>query len=213
MKPLFATLRREWRLSTRGGGWAASTGLFVAAAGLAPLALGTDADLLAVAAPAVLWIAACLALLIGFDGLYEEDLRAGGLAVARLTPLPLSVWVTVKIAMGWATTCLPLVAVTPLLLGGFGVASPWSGTLAVAIGTPGLALLAGALGAICASLRRGAALVVFLAMPLFAPALIFGPEAARGEAMVPLLCLGAFSFAMLATCPFIGAAALRAHMA
>ena len=60
MSALSAILRRELTLRLRGGGWAASAALFVVAAGMAPLSFGREAELLAAAAPAILWLTASL---------------------------------------------------------------------------------------------------------------------------------------------------------
>lgn len=208
-----ASLLREWRLRARGGGWAAAVGLFAVAGGLSPLALGQDPDLLAAAAPAILWLSAILSLLIGLDGLYEEDFRTGGLAVYRLSPLPLSLIVLLKTTAAWAACCLPLVMISPLLLFALGAEDPMMGTLGFLLGTPGLALIAATLGALCAGMRRGTALIVFLAIPLLTPALVFGPASAGDATLVPLLVLAAFSLQALALCPFLAAAALKAQMA
>lgn len=213
MSAALATLAREWRLKARGGGWAAAVGLFAVAGGLSPLALGRDPELLSAAAPAVLWLSAILSLLIGLDGLYEEDFRAGGLAVYRLSPLPFPLVILIKTVAAWAATCLPLVLIAPVLLYGLGAEAPLTGMIGFLLGTPGLALIASALGALCAGLRRGTALIVFLAIPLMTPALVFGPASASADPLVPLLILGAFSLQALALCPFIASAALKAQMA
>ena len=211
MRAALALLRREARLRARGGGWAASLGLFAAAGAVAPLALGRDAGLLAAAGPGVLWLAAALSVLLGLDGLYEEEVSGGGLDVLRLSPLPLPVVALVKMAAAWVSCGLPLVLLSPVLLYAFG-APPGAGlrgALGFLLGTPALALLAGAAAALCAGLRRGTGLLVFLALPLFVPALVFGPAAAGAEPLGPLLFLGAFSLLCLAACPLVAAGALR----
>ena len=208
-----ALLIRELALRTRGGGWAASLGLFAVAGGLAPLALGRDAGLLAQAGPGVLWLAAALSVLLGLDGLYEEEVSGGGLGVLLLSPVSLPVVVLVKMAGAWASCCLPLVLAAPVLLFAFGVppaAGAW-GALGFALGTPALACLAGAVAALCAGLRRGTGLLVFLALPLFVPALIFGPASAGAQPLGSLLFLAAFSLVCVAACPLAAAAALRAQ--
>lgn len=204
---------RELRLRWRGGGWAATAGLFTVAAGLAPLALGRELDVLAQTAPALLWLTACLSLLIGLDGLYEEDLRTGGLALYRLSETPFTLIILLKMVAAWVATCLPLVIISPFLLMTFGVPSPWIGALGFLLGTPALAMLSGALGALCAGMRRGTSLLVFLSLPLFAPALIFGPATLGPTPLAPLLFLAAFSLQAIAVCPFVAGAALKAQMA
>lgn len=212
MSALSALFAREWRQRLRGGGWSASVGLFVLSVGLAPLSLGRDPDILAAAAPAVLWLAASLSLLIGLDGLYEDDMKSGGLEIYALSPVPLSVVVLIKVATAWLVSCLPLVAVAPLAFFALNMDHVLTGTLGFLLGTPALALLTGAIGALCAGLRKGTSLIVFLSLPLFAPALVFGPGAASSEPGVPLLILAAFSLQALAISPFVAAAALRAHL-
>lgn len=213
MSALGAAFMREVRLRLRGGGWAAAAGLFAVAGGLSPLALGRDPALLATAAPAILWITAILSVLIGLDGIYEEDVRAGGLAVYELSALPLPAVVLVKAAAAWVAGLGPLIVLAPVLLFALGAADPAMGMAGFLLGTPGLVLVTSALGAFCAGMRRGTALVVFLAFPLLAPALVFGPQTAAGAADVPLLVLGAFSLQAVALCPFVAAAALRAQLA
>ena len=207
-----ALLLREVRLRARGGGWAASLGLFASACAVAPLALGRDAALIAAAGPALVWVAAALSVLLGLDGLYEEDRAGGALDVVRLSPVPLSAYVLAKAAAGWLTACLPLALLSPLVLLGFGASGPAAatGALGLLLGTPALALLAAALGALAAPLRRGTGLVVFLGLPLFVPALVFGPDSAGERPLGALLLLAAFSLQALAVCPFVGAAGLRA---
>lgn len=212
MKVIAAVFRREWRLRIRGGGWAASVGLFAVAGSLSPLALGRDPDLLAAAAPAILWIATLFSVLIALDGLYEEDVRTGGLALYRLSTVPLPVVVLTKTVAVWITGCGPLLLVAPVLLLAFGAVDPVSGALGFLLGTPGLVLVSSAVGAFCAGMRRGTALLVFLSLPLLAPALVFGPASAGSPAAVPLLVLGAFSLQAVAICPFVAAAALKAQM-
>ena len=207
-----ALLRREVRLRLRGGGWAVALGFFAVVCGVAPLALGREPSLIAAAGPGVIWVAAALSVLLGLDGLYEEDRAGGALDAIRLSPAPLAAYVLAKALAGWLATGLPLALLSPLVLLTFGRTGPeaaW-GALGLLIGTPALALLATALGALTASLRRAAGLVVFLALPLFVPALVFGPDTMSARPGGAILLLGAFSLQALAVCPFVGAAALRA---
>lgn len=213
MNAIRAIFVRELALRLRGGGWAAAAGLFIVATGLAPLALGRDAELLAATGPGVMWLAAALALLIGLEAAYEDDLRSGALGVYMLSPVPLPLVVLIRMAAQWLTACLPLCVLAPIMLAAFGAPNVLAGALGFWVGTPALALLAGATGAVCAGLRRGTALVVFLSLPLFLPALVFGPASAMADPQVPLLVLGAFSLQMLAVAPFFAAAALRNQMA
>ena len=213
MRAFLAVLARALRLRLRGGGWAASLGLFVTACALAPLALGRDEALLAAAGPGLVWIAASLSVLLGLDGSFEEDARSGALDVQRLSPLPLPLALLAHAVAGWLTACLPLALASPLLLAGFGTSGGGaaSGALGLLLGTPALALTATALGAMLSGLRRGTGLLVVLALPLFVPSLVFGPAACGREPGVPLLMLAASSLLALAVCPALAAAGLKAQ--
>ena len=212
MRAFGTVMLREWRLRARGGGWAASLGLFLGVCGLAPLAFGREAELLSAAGPGLVWIAAGLALLIGLDGLYEEERASGGLDVLRLSAVPLPLVVLAKAIAAWATAGLPLVLAAPLALVAYGRSAEEAlfGTLGLLLGTPALALLATAIGALAAGVRRGTGLVVFLCLPLFVPAFVLGPSSAGTAPGGALLLLAAFSLQALAVCPFVGAAGLRA---
>ncbi len=56
-----------------------------------PFALGPDLDLLARIGPAILWIAAVLATLIGLDRLFQADEEDGSLDLLRAAPVPLEI--------------------------------------------------------------------------------------------------------------------------
>ena len=203
-------------LRTRGSAGPAALGLFILAGALAPLSLGTDDILLSTIAPGLLWIFACLAALLGLEGLFQDDLSEGRFAVLRLTSQPLWLVLLVMMVAYWLVVCAPvLLAAVPL---GFLLGADMSTTLrlslSLALGTPSLAFIGACLAAICAGLPRGTGLVIFLALPFFAPALIFGARAATGgdDMLSAFMFLSAFSLIAVATCPFIAAAAIRQNM-
>jgi heme exporter protein B len=86
--------------------------------------------------------------------------------------------------------------------------------LAMALGTPALALV-GAIGAaLTLGARRGGVLLSLLVLPLYIPVLIFGVAAVDAAiygtgARPHLLLLGGALLAALALCPLASAAALR----
>ncbi|MEM9987996.1 MAG: heme exporter protein CcmB, partial [Pseudomonadota bacterium] len=127
-------------------------------------------------------------------------------------PVPLSLIILIKMSVAWVGSCLPLVLISPALFFAFGVENVWQGALGFLLGTPGLAFISGALSALCASLKRGTVMIVFLAIPLFAPAFVFGPATLSDSPLVPFLIMAIFSLQALALCPFIAAAAIRTHM-
>jgi heme exporter protein B len=204
-----ALLRRELRLRARQGGWAVSCGVFLAAGLMAPLAIGGEASLLAKAAPGVLWLLLGLSMFLGLEGLFEDDLRGGVFERLILSPLALSEVMLIKLAAAWAFQAGPLLIAVPALLLAYG--APPIGALAFLLASPGLVLTAGVVSALASGQRRGGPLLVFCALPLIVPALVFGPQA--GEAgLLPFLVLGAYSLLALAACPFLAAAAIRLQL-
>jgi heme exporter protein B len=213
-----ALFLREWRIARRiGGGASVGAVFFLILVTIMPFALGPDLNLLARIGPAILWIAALLATLLGLDRLFQGDSDDGSLDVLVNASLPLELVVLVKCAAHWAASALPLVIVSPL----FGLmlameAKPLAlVALSLAAGTPALTML-GAIGAaLTVSLRRGGLLMAVLVLPLAIPVLIFGVSAASAASggyapfLTPFLMLCAISLAAIALAPFAAAAALR----
>ena len=81
---------------------------------LVPFALGPDLNLLARIGPAILWIAAVLATLIGLDRLFQADEEDGSLDLMRVAPAPLEIVVLAKVLAHWLVTGLPLALAAPL---------------------------------------------------------------------------------------------------
>jgi len=219
MSAASALFMRELRLAHRVGG-GASVGIvfFLILVTIVPFAIGPDLNLLARIGPAVLWIAALLATLLGLDRLFQSDMEDGSLDVLRTADLPLELVVAIKCLAHWTATCLPLAVAAPL----FGLMLALDGTAMLGVaatllaGTPALTFL-GAIGAaLTVSLRRGGLLMAVLILPMTIPVLIFGVSAAQAASggtvpfYAPFLILLALSLAALALAPFAAAAALRA---
>ena len=113
---LLAIAGQTARLSLKSGG-GAFVGLvfFVAVVTVVPFGVGPDLKLLARIGPAMLWIGALLATLLGLDRLFGEDKEDGTLDLLALSGLPLEVTVLAKCAGAWVATALPLVVVSPVL--------------------------------------------------------------------------------------------------
>jgi heme exporter protein B len=213
-----ALFTREWRIARRvGGGASVGAVFFLILVTIMPFALGPDLNLLARLGPAILWIAALLAALLGLDRLFQGDSDDGSLDVLVNASLPLELVVLVKCAAHWTASALPLVIVSPL----FGLmlameAKPLAlVALSLVAGTPALTMI-GAIGAaLTVSLRRGGLLMAVLVLPLAIPVLIFGVSAASAASggyapfLTPFLMLCAISLAAIALAPFAAAAALR----
>ncbi len=217
-RALWALFLRELKLSHRiGGGSVIGVMFFLIMVTIVPFAIGPDLNLLARIGPAILWIAALLASLLGQDRLFQADLEDGSLDLLRLADTPLELIVAVKCGAHWFATCLPLVVAAPL----FGLMLAMEPqalagvTAALLAGTPALTFL-GAIGAaLTAALRRGGLLSAILILPLAIPVLIFGVSASAAASggtvpfAAPFLVLLALSLAAIALAPFAAAAALR----
>ncbi|KLK90606.1 heme transporter [Microvirga vignae] len=177
-----ALLIRDLKLAARVGG-SGVMGLifFLMIVTLIPFALGPDLNLLSRIGPAILWIAALLATLIGLDRLFQADQEDGSLELLRLSPAPLELIVLAKVTAYWLTTGLPLAIATPLF--GLLVALSPEGMLAMVVtllvGTPALTFIGAVGAALTASLRRGGLILAILVLPFMIPTLIFGVSAAN----------------------------------
>lgn len=208
-----AVLARDIRLAGRvGGSGALSLVFFFAIVAVAPFALGPDLALLARIGPAILWLGALLATLIGLDRLFQADEEDGSLDLLTLSPAPLELVVLAKIAAHWLATGLPLALAAPGL--GLLVALAPGTMLDVAasllVGTPALTAIGAVGAALTASIRRGGLILSILVVPLTTPTLIFGVAAAQsgwGGPAFPML--AALSLGSLAVAAFAAAAALR----
>lgn len=217
-RPFLALLVRDLKLAGRigGSGWLGLI-FFLMIVTLVPFALGPDLNLLARIGPAILWLAAVLATLIGLDRLFQGDEEDGSLDLMRAAPAPLEIVVLAKVVAHWLTTGLPLALAAPLF--GLLVALTPTAMAAVAgtllVGTPALTFI-GAIGAaLTASLRRGGLILAVLVLPLMIPTLIFGVSAANAASggtvpfMTPFLILAALSLIAGVVGTVASAAALR----
>jgi len=180
MSAFFALFRRDLALAARiGGGAGVGLVFFLMLVTIMPFAVGPDMALLARIGPAILWVAALLATLIGLDRLFQADDEDGSLDLLRMSPLPLPLVVLAKGLAHWISTGLPLALAAPVL--GLLLALEPKALLAVTVtllvATPALTFI-GAIGAaLTAGMRRGGLILSVLVMPLMIPVLIFGISA------------------------------------
>lgn len=218
MKAIFAILKRDIALSLRAGG-GAGIGIifFLAIVMVVPFAIGPDQKLLAQIGPAVLWIGALLASLLGLDRIFGADAEDGSLDLLLLAPQPLEVIAFAKALAHWLAAGLPLVIATPLLglLLGVEINTLWHVALMLLVGTPAISFLGLIGAALAASLPRAGVLIAVLIVPFTIPVLIFGTAAttaavsggaAFGTAFKLLAAILLFS---LVLGPVAAAAALR----
>jgi heme exporter protein B len=208
------------RLSLRsGGGPLIGLIFFLAVVTIVPFGVGPDLRLLARIGPAILWIGALLATLLGLDRLFQDDRDDGSLDLLMLAGPPLEIVILAKCLGHWLATGLPLVVAAPVLglLLGIEPAGLGAVTLTLLVGSPGLTLV-GAIGAaLLTALGRGGLLVAVLVLPFTIPVLIFGVSATAavtlaGSFLPPFLILIAITLVAMVVATIAGAAALRAGL-
>lgn len=212
-----ALVARDLRLLWRRRGDALQPALFaLLIVVLFALGMGTRPELLAQAAPAVMWLAVLLAGLLSLDSLFRGDVEDGSMEQWLLAPVPLAWLIGVRVLLHWATCALPLIVVAPLLGELLHLPHDQLPMLlaSLALGTPLLSLLGAVVAALTVTMKRSGILVALLALPLYVPVLVFGAgsvaASAQGQdAVGALLLLGAGLVAGLVLAPLAAAAAIR----
>ncbi|WP_274627166.1 heme exporter protein CcmB [Arvimicrobium flavum] len=217
---MLALYLRDLRLAFGAGGGALTGVLFfLAVIATIPFAIGPDLNLLARIGPAILWIGALLAALLGLDRLFQADRDDGALDLMLVAAdrhmLPLTV--LVKCVAHWTATALPLVIAAPLF-GLFMNMEPLAiaaTTLTLLAGTPAVTFIGAVGAAVAVALPRGGLLISVLILPLVIPVLIFGVSASYGAVaepdpfLQPFLILCALTMLLAVVGPIAAAAALR----
>jgi heme exporter protein B len=220
VRPLLALVLRDLKLATRiGGGFSLGLVFYLALIAILPFAVGPDMALLSRIGPAILWIGALLATLIGLDRLFQADEEDGSLDLLRMSGVPLEVAVAAKGLAHWIASGLPLAIAAPLfgLMLGIEPAALAFTALSLVPGTIALTFTGAVGAALTASLRRGGMLLSILVVPLMVPVLIFGvaaAEASRAGGLAfatPFLALCALALAAIVAGSVAAAAALRAR--
>ena len=218
MTPLTALLVRDMRLGVRvGGGAFIGVLFFLLVVTLVPFAIGPDLALLSRIGPAVLWLGALLANLLGLDRLLVTDHEDGSLDLILMARVPLELAVAAKALAHWLTTGLPLVIAAPLLGILLNLDARATGTVALTLlaGTPALTFIGLIGAALTIALRRGGLLLAVLVLPLNIPVLIFGVAASNAVIVgpapfgPPFAVLCAISLMSVVIGPFAAAIALR----
>jgi heme exporter protein B len=216
---MMALLRRDLAIATRSGG-AAMLGVlfFLAVVAVIPFGIGPDLNLLARIGPAILWIGALLASLLGLDRLFQADREDGSLDMLAMQDwFSLVLTVFVKSLAHWLATGLPLVLAAPLLglLMNMGATSTGAVMLTLLVGTPAISFIGAVGAAVAVVLPRGGLLVSILILPLAIPVLIFGVSASYAAVtdpdpfLPPFMILSAIALFFAVLGPVAAAAALR----
>jgi heme exporter protein B len=209
------------RLRFRGGG-GALVGLvfFLAVVTIVPFAVGPDLNLLSRIGPAILWIGALLATLLGLDRLFQDDRDDGSLDLVFLANVPMELVVLGKAAGHWLASGLPLTVAAPFLglLLGLEPLALGATTLTLLVGTPALTLVGAVGAALAAAFGRGGILIAVLVLPFTIPVLIFGVSASVASVtepapfLPPFLILCALTLVSVVVAAIAGAAALRVSL-
>jgi heme exporter protein B len=189
MTALAALLVRDIRLAVRvGGGALIGVLFFLLVVAIIPFAIGPDLALLARIGPAILWLGALLASLLGLDRLIASDHEDGSLDLILSAQTPLELTMAGKAIAHWLTTGLPLVVATPLLglLLNLDPVATGAVALTLAAGTPALTFIGLVGAALTVALRRGGLLLAVLILPLTIPILIFGVAASNAAIVGPI---------------------------
>jgi heme exporter protein B len=210
---MIALVLRDVRRGYGSGGATLTLGFFLLVAILFPFAIGPDAKLLARVGGGAIWAAALLAALLPVERLIAPDLEGGVFDQLAVRGHPLPIVAAAKIVGHWLAFAPPVIGAALLSAALLGLEPSTTVTVlaGLAIGTPGLAALAVATGALTAGLRGAGAVAGLVLLPLAIPLLIFGAGAIdSGPGGLKLL--GAVSLLLVAGAPFVSAAAIRIGM-
>lgn len=217
MSAAVAVFQRELRIALRRRAeWAQPLVFYGIVALLFPLGIAPESPALKVFAPAIIWVGALLAALLGVERLFRGDLDDGSLEQMLIADVPLALLIAAKLAAQWLLTAAPLVIASPLLGLGLGLdAGPvmvlfWS----LLLGTPTLIFTGGFAAALTVGAPRAGMMLPILVLPLMTPAVIFGGGAVRAAVSglppdAPLYFLGALLALSLTLLPMAAAGALR----
>ncbi|NKJ06171.1 MULTISPECIES: heme exporter protein CcmB [unclassified Rhizobium] len=213
-----ALFLRDLKLSVRAGGGALIGILFfLTVVAVIPFGVGPDLKLLSRIGPAIVWIGALLACLLGLDRLFQAERDDGSLDLLVMQETPLVLTVLIKCAAHWIATGLPLVIASPLL----GLFMNMSETaiaataLTLLVGSPAITFIGAVGAAVAVALPRGGLLVSILVLPLAIPVLIFGVSATYAAVegpqpfLPPFLILIALTLFFAVLGPAAAALALR----
>ncbi len=213
----FSLLRRDLLAAARcRSAWVEPFVFFIVIMVLFPLAVETEQELVARAAPAFIWVSVLLANFLALERLLRPDLDDGSLEQLLVAPQPLALAMLFKVFAHWLTVCLPLVILAPLcaVLLFLPAEAVWVTLTALAIGTLTVNLIGAAGAALVVTLHRSSLLSGLLVIPFYIPTLVFGAHATAAAAVGlsaqgQLAMLGAMLILALILTPFAAAAALR----
>lgn len=171
--------RRELNLAGhRRALWSQPLVFFVMVVSLFHFSTDLEPEAMRRLAPAAIWVAALLAVLLSLERILHADFEDGSLEQMALLPQPFTMVLWVKLFVHWLIAGLPLAVMAPLYgyLIQLPAASVWALLLSLLLGTPVLVFLGSLIAALTMGLRRSSVLIGLLALPLYVPTLIFGSQ-------------------------------------
>ena len=216
---MIALFIRDLKLGFRaGGGVLTGVLFFMTIVAVIPFGVGPDLNLLSRIGPAILWVGALLASLLGLDRLFQAEREDGSLDLLMMQETPLTLIVFVKCLAHWIAAVLPLIVASPLLSLFMNMSEVSIGALMLTLlaGSPAITFIGAAGAAVAVALPRGGLIVSILVLPLTIPVLIFGVSATYAAVedpapfLPPFLALLALSLFFAVIGPVAAAFALRA---
>lgn len=186
---MMALFLRDLKLSVRAGGGALIGFLFfLTVVAVFPFGVGPDLSLLSRVGPAIVWIGALLAALLGLDRMFQAERDDGSLDLLLMQETPLMITVMVKCIAHWTATTLPLVIASSLLglFMNMGETAIGATMLTLLAGSPAITFIGAVGAAVAVALPRGGLLVSILVLPLTIPVLIFGVSASYAAVQEPV---------------------------
>jgi heme exporter protein B len=169
-----ALFLRDLRLSIRAGGGALIGILFfLTIVAVIPFGVGPDLALLSRIGPAIVWIGALLAALLGLDRLFQAERDDGSLDLMLMQETPLVLTVLIK--------CAALLG----LFMNMNETAIGATMLTLLVGSPAITFIGAVGAAVAVALPRGGLLVSVLILPLTIPVLIFGVSATYAAVVGP----------------------------
>ncbi|MCK5858070.1 heme exporter protein CcmB [Abyssibacter sp.] len=183
---------------------------------IVPLGVDPADAVLTLVAPAIVWIAVVLAVVLSLDRLFRDDARDGTLAVLLTAPTPLWWVLLAKLGAHWLGLGSLLAIAAPIAGAAYGLSLAAAGVLFVTViaGTLGLMALGLVAGALTVGLRNGGVLVAIILLPLYVPLLVFGAGAVAAvqsgfPGAGPVYFTAALSMLYATLAPPLAAVALR----
>lgn len=180
LKALYCMIKRDLRLYfQQWGECLMPVFFFIVVVALFPMGLGVEPKLLTRIAPAVIWIAIVLSLLMSLENIFRQDYQEGSLEQMILSPYPLSILLLGKSIAHWLMIGLPLFILAPFLHMLLQGSSEGLGVLALTLlfAIPTLSLIGSMGAALTIGLPNGGALLAVLVLPMMIPVVIFGTSA------------------------------------